>query len=210
MKIKLILIANFIFLPIILFSQKYNFRNLQNDFNRNIIYIGIQNKLSIIGNIDSIKEIKSKNASIFYNKDTVSITPRFPGRIEIEVITKNKKSNKILLLAKYLPSLDLKIEKDNIHTRVLNKKNIIDFNKIEIIPIDHSDISFINNLSIESCEVILNRESFLLKSNFFSTEIIELLARTKSGKLCIQKLIVKNKVSNVLIKLDNLFCYTFQ
>lgn len=99
MKFAVILIAIQFFI-LICNAQTIRLKNLKSNFG-DTIFVGVKNTFKVEGDISLLKAVDCNNAGINLKSDSLTISPRIPGNIDILFISKND-TQQIRLISKYL------------------------------------------------------------------------------------------------------------
>jgi hypothetical protein len=164
------------------------------------VYIGVENKLVLHGNVKSITSIQSDKGWLERNGDTLIVKPTSPGVFGIVINIKDQ-SISYELNASYLPIVSLVIANDSAEQRDITKEDILASGNLRLASKTSGGSPFVDYDVMESFFKI-NNQTYRSTGNALSSEAKQVIQQLQSGSIIqAEQITIRGKSTGKILKL---------
>jgi hypothetical protein len=165
-----------------------------------MIFIGVENKLILRGDIRRITKIEASKAFFERLGDTLILKPTQPGDIEVLLKT-TRQPITLQFTATYLPMFSLVITDDSLHRKDVRKEEILTAKNIYLIS-NESNVKLYEDYLITECILHIDNRNYQSSGNSLSAETKKAIAELKQGSVIkVEQVTAKSKSTGKEIKL---------
>jgi hypothetical protein len=166
----------------------------------NVIFIGVDNKLILRGNVESLLSFQSQQAQIERTGDTLILKATKLGPLSV-ILKTSGQSVSHEFVAAYLPMVSLVISNDSAETKYVSKEKIEKTKDIYLIS-SKSDIKLFEDYLVTETVLKINDKTYQSSGSALSEEVKQEIATLKAGSIIkVEQVTAKNRSTGKEMKL---------